>query len=75
MNYLRPKNNAAREHYRNLFKQHAIDGAKIQVALDALDKGIPLENNHLYDELMKFYPEYKKTLKDRMGKLQELQKQ
>ena len=54
----KPKNEQQRVEFAKIKKQKLIDDQRIALVYQALEKGIPLPDDHLYQELLGMYPYY-----------------
>ena len=66
-----PKQESHREKALNkkLFMQRKIDDAKIALVYEALTKGVELEGNDLYYEMLDYYPHFQNIFSKRKAAL------
>ena len=65
----RPKNEKERVLYSKIKKQKEIDDKRIQLVYKALERGIPLPDDHLYRELLAIYPFYQQRLSEKQAQI------
>jgi hypothetical protein len=58
----RPKNERDKILFKRIKKQKEIDDQRIKLVYKALEKGIPLQDDYLYRELLAMYPYYQNKL-------------
>jgi hypothetical protein len=69
-----PKNESERQLYKRIRKQKEIDDQRISLVYRALEKGIPLQDDQLYIDLLSIYPYYQNILADKQKQIQKIKK-
>ena len=69
-----PRNDQERVLYAKIKKQKQIDDKKIRLVYTALEKGIPLEDDYLYREMLALYPYYQEKLQKTQQKVNKIKR-
>ena len=64
-----PKTETDRQLFKRIKKQKLIDDQRISLVFKALEKGIPLQDDELYRELLAIYPYYQNILSEKQAQI------
>lgn len=59
---------------RRIERQHKIDDARIALVYEALSKGVELENNQLYQDMLEEYPYFQKIRSERKQAIKQMER-
>lgn len=69
-----PRTETDRQLFRRIKKQKYIDDQRIQLVYKALEKGIPLQDDHLYREMLAMYPYYQNILAEKQAQIAKIKR-
>eukprot|EP00347_Sterkiella_histriomuscorum_P017245 403350129 len=67
-----PRNQSEKQEFDMIKTQRKIDDARVMMYMKALEKGIPLYDDPVYNELLALYPYYQKKLSQKQNQIQKV---